>query len=159
MALHSISCSWVACVQPRQRGEEGTRSGGERRGGSATRAGEPEAGHPRSSAELSTATATGGSPQSPRDHHGSAAALALALPRFLPGLACSSPGCSKLQLGPSTQVPLRNSGQMPVAGAPGLEAREAFAASHLCIVTSSSGVRARCACLQSKLTHALRWFA
>jgi hypothetical protein len=82
--------------QPRQSSEEGTRAGGERRGGSATRAGEPETGQPGEApmpggkAELSTATATGGSPQSPRDRQTDAAALAFALARLL--LAFSSPG-------------------------------------------------------------------
>ncbi len=56
--------------------------GGDRRGGSATRAGEPEAEQPGNtpeaggSADLSSATATGGSPQSPQDRQVPAAAAA-----------------------------------------------------------------------------------
>ena len=75
--------------------------GGDRRGGSATRAGEPEAEQPDNapdiggSADLSSATATGGSPQSPQDRQGSSppAAAALALARFLADFV-SPPGCS-----------------------------------------------------------------
>ena len=135
--------------QPRHLREDGTRKGGGRRGGSATRAGEPEAGQldvapmPGGNAESSTATATGESPQSPRDRHWSAADLAFALARFRPDFAASSPGCSIVQLAPRMQLPLRNSGQTPEAGAPGLEAREEALASHAFMVTSSSAVRGR----------------
>ena len=129
MALQSASWSHSESEQPRQKGEEGSRTRGARRGGVATRAGEPVTGHsweppePGGSARRSTATAAEGSPQSSRDHQGPAAALALALAaRFCAPLETSS-GCDILHWAPRTQLPLRKSGHTPAAGAPGLAAR------------------------------------
>ncbi len=140
--------------------------GGDRRGGSATRAGEPEAEQPGNtpeaggSADLSSATATGGSPQSPQDRQvpaAAAAALAFALARFFDDFV-SSPGCSIGQLAPKMHVPFWKSGQTPEAGAPGLELREALAIFHFFMPSSSSGVRVRWACVH-KPVQVPSWFA
>jgi hypothetical protein len=131
MTLQSSSWSHSESAQPRQEGEEGSRTRGARRGGSATRAGEPAAGHsgvppvPGGSARKSTATAAEGSPQSPQDRQG-AAALAAALAAFFRAVLEGSSGCSMAHCAPKVQVPLRKSGHTPEAGAPGLAARLAL---------------------------------
>jgi hypothetical protein len=132
MALHVSSCSWDTSKHPGQVLEEGSRIGGERRGGVATRAGEPEAEHPRKPPgpggieAKSTATAAVGIPQSPHDRH-LPAAFAAAAARFFAPLDSV---CSMLHMSPSTQEPLRKSGQTPEAGAPGLAARVGFLSFH-----------------------------
>ncbi len=131
MTLQSSSWSHSESAQPRQKGEEGSRTGGARRGGSATRAGEPVAGHsvgppvPGGSARRSTATAAEGTPQSPQDRQ-SAAALAAARAAFFNAVLEVPSGCSIAHCAPRVQVPLRKSGQTPEAGAPGLAARLAL---------------------------------
>ena len=148
-ALQSESWSQSESKQPGHEGEEGSRSGGARCGGSTTRAGEPVAGHsevppvPGGSARKSTATAAEGSPQSPRDHQGPAAALAAALAAFRTWFLDGPSGCSMAHRAPSAQVPFRNSGQTPEAGAPGLAARPALLVFHAWNKVTSSGVSNR----------------